>query len=255
MQAQSLAALLIFSVPYGAVPQQQSGTIIVFRVTPVEAIVAADSLERETYKGKTVKTHSVCKILVFDNKYIFAASGYSGRHFGRSPWDLSQITKEMYRTGNISSTGDFANLWTSKMHTILIRDYKIFPPPVHEGNTILSAIFIGIKGNEIDARSRIFHSENSGHPSLEAQVITANGEDTAMGEDNIILEFKANKTTRAGQWRERIDMLTPEVRMVALVKLVEEFNHSGGVGGNIDSVRISTLKQVEWLTGKRKCRK
>jgi len=254
MQSQSLTALLIFSLSYSAVPQQQTGTIIVFRITPVEAIVAADSLSRDTEKGATKKTHNVCKILVFDDKYIFTASGYSGRPYGRAQWNLHELTKEIYRTGSISGTHDFADKWTSKMQEILVRDSKISPPPLHRGNTILAAIFIGIEGDMIDARARIFHRSQAGPPSVESLAVTPDGEDTAMGEGDIILEFKANQTARAKRWHKRIDMLTPEARMIALVKLVEDFNHSGGVGGEIDSVRISKLKGVEWLTRKRKCR-
>jgi hypothetical protein len=63
-----------------AVSQQQTGTIIVYRLSPDHAVIAGDSRTSRTCPPKQeIVSDEKCKILAFDNKYVFAASGYEAR--------------------------------------------------------------------------------------------------------------------------------------------------------------------------------
>lgn len=253
MKSLSMASLLILATLHSAIPQYETGTIIVFRVTPSEAIIAADS--RQSFVGGAERSRSVCKILTFDGKYVFAASGYSGRRSGRMPWDLYEYTNRIYREGHVMNVRDFADKWAKQMQELLIQDSKISAPPLHGGNTILTAVFIGVEGGVIDARARTFHREKMGFPSLESLKVDDDGRDTPIGEGKIVAEFLSNKTARAAAWHKRIDPLPVGERPYALVKLVEDYGSSSGVGGEITSLEINASSGIRWRTGKARCGK
>jgi hypothetical protein len=70
----------------------------------------------------------------------------------------------------------------------------------------------------------------------------------------VINEFIANQTARAKTWHPRIDKLGPDDQIVALAKLEREFDKSGTIGGQIDSIRITT-SGLKWLAVKKDCGK
>jgi hypothetical protein len=95
--------------------------------------------------------------------------------------------------------------------------------------------------------------------TLEGKVIHAgvgavepnNGIDS-FGHNDVINEFSANQTARAKTWHTRIDKLGPDDQIIALAELEREFDKSGTIGGQIDSIRV-TPAEIKWLTVKKQC--
>jgi hypothetical protein len=254
MKSYQNLVVLLLAVPHVAVCQQNTGTIVVFRVMHDHVIVAADS--KATSSGveqKSEAVYNVCKILTFDNQYIFAYTGYSARRpFGKSAstsWNVRDITRRLYQQGSISSTDDFARKWAAKMKAVLVYDSKISPPSSHNG-LVLFGLFVGVSNGNISTVAIQFELGQDGQIRTKHRQI-GSGLDAA-GEADIFIEFQANKTRRANLWHSRIDKLGPDDQVIALAKLVRQFDTSGHVGGPIDSVRI-TPYGMQWLSVKPKC--
>jgi hypothetical protein len=119
-----------------AFSQQQTGTIIVYRLSSDHAVIAGDSRTSRTCPPKhEIVSDEKCKILAFGNKYVFAASGYEAKFepcaSDHTLWNVNEVTKGLYLDGDISSVDDFARKWRRKMADVLIQDSKISPIPRH----------------------------------------------------------------------------------------------------------------------------
>jgi hypothetical protein len=240
-----------------AISQQQTGTIIVFRLSPDHAVIAGDSRTvRMCPPKQRIVSQDVCKVLAFENKYAFAAVGYTARFdpctSNHTLWNVRDITKKLYRDGNISSVDDFARKWGSKMHDVLIDDSKISPPSANGPNkVVLGGLFVGNVGHQVTAKMILFRLPGK---DLQASVITFNPSTgfNDFGHADAIIEFEANQTARAKIWHRRLDKLGPDDQILALAKLQRDNDTSGTVGGKIDSVRI-TPSEINWLTVKKEC--
>jgi hypothetical protein len=244
-------------LPYRAVSQQQSGTIVVFRALPDHAIVAADSKSVRTCPpNNRIVVRDVCKILTFDNRFVFAASGYYGRHdpceSNDTLWNVGDITKHLYQNDSISSVDDFATKWAKKMGSVLWDDSKISPPAMGPRGIILAAVFLGFSGSRIDARDVVLTPGKQGGVHADVGIIILNGERNFAGEGEVIEEFSASQSRRAKQWHARIDKLGPDEQIVALARLTKQFDTSGTVGGAIDAIRVTPLG-IKWLLVKPEC--
>jgi hypothetical protein len=260
-----VALALIASEP--ALCQQQSGTIVTFRVFPDHAIVAADSRTVRTVLDTRTVNDDVCKILTFDNKLIFAYAGYTARvkpYSDETLWNVRDVAKSAYRdivsknlpASNLAGSNlsdAFAREWTKRMGGILIDDSKISPPPLVPGGFVLGGIFIAFDaGGQILPSVVIFRLVNG---SITAQMGAGHpdGHLNMVGRGAVFEEFEANTTKRAKQWHAQTDKLSPDKQAVALAKLTKEFDASGQVGGPIDSV-ILTRSGISWLYVKPHCR-
>jgi hypothetical protein len=234
--------------------QQGTGTIATFRLTPERAIVAADS--RTVLHGCSSGVNdNVCKVATFDNKLVFAASGYSGRFKcgSDSAWNVRDITKKFYRQEGVPALDPFVTAWARMMANVLSEDSKISPPVSH-GGIILGAVFILVDARgQVKADSVRFSPSSDGDIHVDIGHVIPNGGDNMMGQGAVILEFNAGQTERSKQWHRQIDKLDPDQRVVALAKLTEQFDSSGMVGGPIDSILL-TKSGVRWLSVKPDCR-
>ncbi|MGA2345821.1 MAG: hypothetical protein ABSF93_07425 [Candidatus Sulfotelmatobacter sp.] len=252
-----LVSILFFAASNIAGCQQQTGTILVWRIFPDHAVIAADSKVSHTCPGVTnpIVGYDVCKILTFDDQYVFAATGYTGRfdpcQSSRRLWDVRQLTTQLYQEGKISTTDDFARKWATKMNAVLSEDARISPPSHHNG-LVLGGLFIGISKGQLSTEMVSFQLDRDGHARPQLFVIHPSDQPDDAGEDRVLIEFEDNKTPRAKLWHRRIDKLKPDDQIAALAKLVEDFEVSAGVGGPIDSVRITPFG-VQWLSAKPEC--
>jgi hypothetical protein len=197
-----------------------------------------------------------CKILAFDSKYVFAASGYFGRFdpctSNHSSWNVREITESLYRDGDISSVDDFARKWRRKMADVLTQDSKISPLPRHgHGGLVLGVLFVGNSDHKVTAEMVIFQITNK---ALQSSLLILNPDNKFqdIGVDDMLTEFDTDKTARAKVWHHRIDKLESDAQIAALAKLVRDNDTSGMVGGEIDSVRI-TPSEIKWLAVKKQC--
>jgi hypothetical protein len=251
--------VFLLALPCRAVCQQEAGTIVVFRLLSERAVIAADSKTNRRCPGvkNPIVCYGVCKILAFDNKYIFAASGYSGRfdscQSSHTLWNIRDITKNLYRDGRITGVDDFAQKWSAKMLSVLSEDAKISPPRTGPEGQIVIGIFMGVSEGKVTGRGVLFQFEADRHIHVYPHPLVASERPQDMGYDDPLLEFQANKTARAKVWHRRIDKLAPDDQIIALAKLDRDFDKSGEVGGQIDAIRI-TAKGVEWLAGKPACK-
>jgi len=253
MKSRYLLVLLMASIPYSAICQQQTGTIIVFRFTTDEFIIAADSKVIAKFPThEAVVSQDVCKIFTFDNKYIFAAGGYLGRG---NYWDIYDEMKILYRSGTIASISDFASKWAKKMQSILTEDAKVSSPPLGNGGVVLTALFAGIERGKIQTQAVQFEMSNGKYQTPYMAPILPDGRYNAIGEITVFSELEAHQTQRARVWQKRIAALEPEKRVVAIAKLVRDYDLGGKVGGHIDSARITPFKGAEWMSVKPSCQK
>src|SRR5258708_5423991 len=113
-----------------ALSQQGTGTIVVFRLTPERATVAADS--RTVLNGCSSEVNdNVCKVAAFDDKLVFAASGYTGRFkcgSSGSAWNVRDITKRFYHERGVPALDEFVTAWATMMDNVLLEDSRISPP-------------------------------------------------------------------------------------------------------------------------------
>jgi len=202
-----------------------------------------------------IVSENICKVLRFDDKYVFAASGYTARFdpcsSSHTLWNVREITKGVYRDGNISSVDDFASKWGTKMKSVLDDDSKISPPSRGSGGTVVAGLFVGHFDLRMIAKVVFLRITNRG---LQVSIDDAplNQKINAMGEDDVINEFLANNTDRAKIWHHRIDNLASDSQVAALAKLTAEFDPTRHVGGKIDSIRI-TPSGINWLSVKKQC--
>jgi hypothetical protein len=240
-----------------AISQQQTGTIIVFRLSSDHAIVASDSRRvRMCPPHNKIVSEEQCKILTFDNKYVFATSGYDARFepcaSNRTVWNINEVTKGLYRDGNISSVDDFARKWRGKMADVLTQDSKISPLPRHgHGGLVLGALFVGNSDHKMTAEMVIFQMADKGLQSS-LLILPPDKEFQDIGEGEVLTEFDADKTARAKVWHHRIDKLDLDAQIAALAKLARDNDTSGGIGGKIDSIRITPCG-INWLSVKKQC--
>jgi hypothetical protein len=254
--------LSVFSFSQIAISQQQSGTIIVFRLSPDHAVVAGDSRTVRSCRpqigigpSKKIVSEDVCKVLAFDNKYVFAAAGYTGRFdpciSNRTSWNVREITRRLYTDGGITGVDDFTKKWLVKMGDVLTDDSKISPPLLSSTGLVLAGLFVGNVEHKVTAEAIVFRLTDRG---LEASITNfwPIKEFNDFGEDNALTEFRANKTAKSKLWHHRIDPLEPDAQIATLATLDRDNDTSGLVGGRIDSVRI-TPSEVQWLHVKKQC--
>jgi hypothetical protein len=229
-----------------------------FKVVPDHAIVAADSKASRKcgMNGKRIVNYDKCKILTFDNQYVFAFSGYSARfsprcETNRTLWNVNDITKALYRKSHVGTTEVFAHEWGDKMLAVLAEDAKIAPPLMNHG-LILFGLFVGAAHGEMIGEMVTLRLGQDGHAHADYSTVPFGDNPNDAGYGDVVAEFMANKTPRAKLWHGQIDKLAPDDRIIAITKLVREFDTSGEVGGPIDSVRM-TPYGVEWLSAKPKC--
>jgi len=237
-----------------ALSQQGTGTIVVFRLTPERAVVAADS--RTVLNGCSSEVNdNVCKVATFDNGLVFAASGYSGRFrcgSSGSAWNVRDITRKFYHEKGVPALDEFVTAWARMMGNVLSEDSKISPPVSH-GGIILGAVFVLVEGGQVKADSVRFSPSIGGDIHVDIGHIIPNGSVNMIGKGAVILEFNAGQTERSKQWHHQIDKLDPDQMVVALAKLTKQFDSSGMVGGPIDSILLAK-SGVRWLSVKPDCR-
>jgi hypothetical protein len=121
-------------------------------------------------------------------------------------------------------------------------------------NGRIKANYVEIAGREEQLSTEMvsFQLDRDGHARPQLFVIHPSDQPDDAGEDRVLIEFEDNKTPRAKLWHRRIDKLKPDDQIAALAKLVEDFEVSAGVGGPIDSVRITPFG-VQWLSAKPEC--
>jgi hypothetical protein len=243
MKPNTLIVLLALSIPHCAVAQDHVGTIVVFTLSPREAVVAADSNLSDA-ATKRVVANDICKILVFDNKYIFAAAGYAGP-FGNVHIDT--VTKEVYRKGPIISSADFANRWISAVIPLL----ESYPPHRESTDPTLSAVFIGIEHGQIVAHYVPIVMVGGRVIPIKA-MIPPQGVPFGMGHPFVANEFFENRTSRAKRWHKQIDGLALRGKTMAILNLTLKLDKTGTLGGAIDSVR-ATPSGISWLSLKKNC--
>jgi hypothetical protein len=254
-----LSVLIFLAVVHPAIAQQGTGTIVVVRVLPDHAVVAADSKVIFPGPGKPIPRYDICKILTFDNKYVFAAVGYTARydpnHFrsGGTVWNVRDITKQLYQQGNVFGVDDFARQWAKKMLVVLSEDSKISAPLKSPDGIILVGFFISSSNGLTSGDVVVFRLKADGSIAARMTPAVASEQPQTAGDDDVILEFEANKTPRAKDWHSRIDKMESDDQIMALAKLEKQFDTSGAVGGPIDAVRI-TAKGIEWLDEKPSCK-
>jgi hypothetical protein len=238
---------VIALIGYGAMGQQETGTIAVFRITTDHAFVAADSLASRTCRPplKPIIRKNTCKILAFDNKFLFVGVGYDARfdpcQSDTPVWSVQQVAKDVFKKAGVSDTHDFASKWKRAMEEVFKQDAPAGTP--------LYGLFIGAESHKITGYYVIFRPPGV----IDAfEEVPANGEHQYKGVGDVIREFDLEKTKRAKEWHQRIDKLSPDDQITALVKLAEEYDTSGTIGGDIDSVRLTT-GGVKWLTVKKEC--
>lgn len=96
-----LIALLLMVFPWRVAGQ----TTIVVRRTPVEVVIAADSLRTVGKRGEIVGTRLVCKIVPLGPTSAFAASGFAGTEVAEI--DIKGMaTKAAAQKGSIHATAD-----------------------------------------------------------------------------------------------------------------------------------------------------
>ena len=225
-----------------------------FRQTPERAVVAADS--RTVLNGCSAAINdNVCKVEAFDNKLVFAASGYTGRYKCGSPgsaWNVRDLTRKFYQEKGVPALDEFVMAWARMMSDVLSEDSKISPPPSH-GGTILGAVFILVdEKGQIKADSVRFSPLSGSDFHVDIGHVIPDGSVNVIGMGAVILEFNAGQTERSKQWHHQIDKLDPDQRVVALAKLTEQFDSSGIVGGPIDSILL-TKSGARWLSVKPGC--
>jgi len=237
-----------------ALSQQGTGTIVVFRLTPERAVVAAGS--RTVQNGCSSEINdNVCKVATFDNKLAFAASGYSGRFKcgSGSAWNVRDLTRDFYHQKGVTALDEFVTAWAKMMGNVLLEDSKISPPLAH-GGIILGAVFILVDASgHLSADSVRFSPLSGGDIHMDIGHVIPNGNNNLVGQGSVILEFNAGQTERSKPWHRQIDKLDPDQRVIALAKLTEQFDSSGTVGGPIDSVLL-TQSGARWLSVKPGCR-
>lgn len=257
-----MLAFFLISLPYRAISQQRTGTIVVFSTTPNKAIVAADSRAVTDMHGagKDVIENDQCKILAFDNKAIFALAGFQ-TCFGPTKWDVLDTTKEVYadiakqdpKRAGINMADLFIKNWYTKMVDSLSANWKFCP---QENQIIMAGVFIDFNLlDRIESRTAIIKLPISG--KLGEYTVDVHTEDlTAIpqgaGEAAILIEFLANESTRAKQWHTVIDKYPPERKVQALAQLTRRLDKSGNVGGNID-MAVLTDSGIRWVSTKKNC--
>jgi hypothetical protein len=253
----NFVVFLFLAAPNLAMSQQEVGTIVVFKVLPDHAVIAADSKTTRLCGQKTIVGYDVCKILTFENHYVFAAAGYTGRivpddcESGRKLWNVRDITKDVYRDGSVPTTDAFAHKWGDKMLEILREDSKISPPR-SRNRLIVSGLFIGASnGNLVGEMVHIMQGQHGVVEAHYEQVPYGDRPNTA-GFGAVVAEFMANTSQRAKLWHSQIDKLSLDDQIIALAKLVKAEDTSGEVGGPIDSVRMTPFG-VQWISHKPMC--
>jgi hypothetical protein len=161
-------------------------------------------------------------------------------------WNVNEVTKSLYRDGNISGVEDFARKWGFRMFDVFTEDSKISQP----SNGIVG-IFVGNVDHQISAKMIMLRITEKGMQPTMYPLIPDN-KVSYFGYANRLIEFDANQTRRAKIWHRRLDQLDPDAQIVALAKLQRDNDDSGTVGGKIDSIRIDS-SGVRWSAVKKEC--
>lgn len=252
--------LFVIALSQVAMSQQDSGTIVVLEVTPQFAAIATDSMNTRTCDPpqKPVVTYDVCKVLAFDNSYIFAASGTYDRPESctstHTDWSVRTVATDLYKNGNVSGVYDFASKWAVKMVDIFTIEAKRPPlPPRGLDGGVSAAYFVGASQGRITAYLAIIRDpEGKGRYSLDVKEVIADGLINSIGSSGVVAEYLANKTKRSKLWHKNIDGLPPDKQVIEAVKLVERYGPKDKVGGEVDAVTMDSFS-MEWKHRKKAC--
>lgn len=270
--AQAILMIAFVSPAWGQ--RVKFGSLVVFRYSKDKVIMAAESRRVD----KTGQYDDECKIFVLSDKVIFGFTGISNvSGIGPLPnFDALEDARAAVRhaTTTLSGTGlarNAARFWAGKMKQ-------------HMQNWPMGDLInvIRVMGGEPGLACGVFAaSEPGGDISVYLARITVtyrppqgiaiadevdagprgNSVNTGVcGRDEIVREFVTGETERAREegkrwfeWRKKCPQDADAKIASRLVQLTIELDHSGLVGGPIDSIELRRGGTPHWIQRKRQC--
>jgi hypothetical protein len=254
--------------------QFQTGTVVVFQLTKVRFVVAADS--RATFVGKNPQDTS-CKIAAFKNHLVFATAGattYPAAISDLSPsWSSineakSAILFHSLLVGSQTSevmTTSIADQWARNMVTnwqiLSLHHPEKIREAAERGHGILTQGLFALAFNEqITITTREIDFQDGRVVSSAFQGIdNCMAGPCAFGRTEIFVEFNAGVSERAKKdsFAAPADALKKAsfelLRAIHLVDLTIAYDKSEEVGGAIDAIELFDDGSVHWYQKKENC--
>ena len=243
------------------------GTVIVTGHSKTKLIVAADS-------RNVGKTTEVCKILVLNNRTIFAVSG-DATHANpqvtywnayAQAWYTFENAKSSPNTTRLKNAADsFGARFTNEVNQALKTDTKGSTELIQEnGNTVVNAVFSGFENNLAEMyRVSVNYDPSSRIVNYKLDTV-ANSDEIAFGAsgwNETVLEVLTGATPFSKSERRKWRMFSQGIPLrdrdlylaMRLVELTMMYHpHREDVGGSIDALEITTAG-IRWVQCKPKC--
>ena len=266
--------LLFAGTSLNAFAQMEAGTFIAVNSSQDEIVIAGDSRSTDHFS----KFDDRCKVTALGNRLVFAASGFtaaSSAGGGPAAWDAHSIARNLFTKLSSENKSTWqplpvrlADAWEKEVERKLVltfkSDRKAFANA--EGDELVEVVFAWFdKGRPIILIGRIKYDigpDGNLYARFDKEVSLA-GRSVMLGDGNIARELEYHRSARARRWMKTLPVSRDPVATKTIREVQFAIDHSrkiqvGGesvpvIGGQIDAVRLTQAKGIEWLKRKPNC--